>query len=117
MLSALLLVNTKGDVLVSKYYRKEAKTNISDLFRINVISSQNPLPITTIDNQTFYHLKHENIYVVAVSSDNPNTCMVFEFLDKIIKLGIRYCHKFDELAIKNNFILIYELFDGSLRLN
>jgi AP-2 complex subunit mu-1 len=37
---------------------------------------------------------------------------VFEFLYRLIALGKSYFGKFDEEAVKNNFVLIYELLDG-----
>ncbi|KAJ3308803.1 hypothetical protein HDV04_000790 [Boothiomyces sp. JEL0838] len=97
MLSSILIVNAKGDVLVSRTHRKD----------INDVRS----PITIVENNTFFHVKHENIFLVAVSIVNPNACLVFEFLYKIISLGKSYFGLFNEDAVKNNFTLIYELFD------
>lgn len=37
---------------------------------------------------------------------------MFEFLYRLIALGKSYFGKFDEEAVKNNFVLIYELLDG-----
>jgi hypothetical protein len=38
--------------------------------------------------------------------------LVFEFLYRLITLGKGYFEKFDEEAVKNNFVLVYELLDG-----
>lgn len=38
---------------------------------------------------------------------------MFEFLYRLIALGKSYFGKFDEEAVKNNFVLIYELLDGT----
>ncbi|KAJ3275799.1 hypothetical protein HDV01_007266 [Terramyces sp. JEL0728] len=112
MLSSILIVNAKGDVLVSRTHRKDIKRNLSDIFRIHVISNSDVRsPITIVENNTFFHVKHENIFLVAVSIVNPNACLVFEFLYKIISLGKSYFGLFNEDAVKNNFTLIYELFD------
>ncbi|KAI8892917.1 Mu homology domain-containing protein [Globomyces pollinis-pini] len=112
MLSALLIVNAKGDVLISRSYKKDIKRNVSDMFRIHVISNSDiRSPVTTIDKHTFYHVKNENIFLVAVSNANPNACMVFEFLYKIITLGNSYFQVLNEDSVKSNFTLIYELFD------
>jgi AP-2 complex subunit mu-1 len=54
---------------------------------------------------------------VAVTKSNANAALVFEFLYRLIQLGKGYFGKFDEEAVKNNFVLVYELLDGmSLRL-
>jgi AP-2 complex subunit mu-1 len=54
---------------------------------------------------------HENLYIVAAASSNPNAAMIFEFLYKVISLGHSYFGVFNEQAVKDNFTLIYELFD------
>ena len=50
--------------------------------------------------------------IVAVSNSNPNVAFIFEFLYKIVKLGKSYFGIFNEDSVKNNFAIIYELFDG-----
>ena len=59
-------------------------------------------------------MKRENIYVVAVTKVNANAALVFEFLNRFITdIGRSYFGKFDEEGVKNNFVLIYELLDGT----
>ncbi|KAJ3288185.1 hypothetical protein HK104_008287 [Borealophlyctis nickersoniae] len=60
---------------------------------------------------SFFHVRHENIYLVAVTKVNANAALVFEFLYKVVGLGRSYFGRFDEEAVKNNFTLIYELLD------
>ncbi|KAI8851192.1 Mu homology domain-containing protein [Chytridium lagenaria] len=82
MLSGFFIFNVKGEVLISRLYRPDIKRSVADVFRIQVISSTDVRsPITTVASTAFFHVKHENIYLVA----------------------------FDEDAVKNNFTLIYEL--------
>lgn len=49
---------------------------------------------------------------MAVTKSNANAALIFEFLYRLIILGKGYFGKFDEEAIKNNFVLVYELLDG-----
>jgi AP-2 complex subunit mu-1 len=44
---------------------------------------------------------------------NANAALVFEFLYRAIQIGRSYFGKVDEEAIKNNFVLFYELLDGA----
>ncbi|KAI8906919.1 Mu homology domain-containing protein [Gorgonomyces haynaldii] len=112
MISGLFVFNAKGDVLISRQYRQDIKRSASDLFRVHVVSAtKQQNPCLTIEKHTFYHLRHENLYLVAVGTQNLNTPMVFEFLYRIIALGKSYFGVFNEDAVKNNFTLIYELFD------
>ena len=66
----------------------------------------------TLGSTTFSHVKHENIYLVAITKSNANAALVFEFLYRFVALGKGYFGKFDEEAVKSNFVLVYELLDG-----
>ncbi|KAH6574176.1 hypothetical protein BASA62_002567 [Batrachochytrium salamandrivorans] len=113
MLSALSVFNTKGDVLISRIYRPDVRRSSSDLFRIHVISSTDVRsPLLTIANMTFFHIKHENLFIVAVTkTPNVNACLVYEFLYRIVRLGKSYFGAMNESSVKSNFTLVYELLD------
>jgi AP-2 complex subunit mu-1 len=84
-----------------------------DLFRIHVIANPNiRSPINYHSQQAFLHVRCENLFIAAVTRDNPNVALIFEFLHKFIAIGKAYFEKFDEEAVKSNFVLIYELLDG-----
>ena len=115
MISAIFLYNIKGEVLISRLYRHDLKRSIADAFRIQVIANSDVRsPIMTLGSTTFLHTRHENLYIVAVTRVNANAAMVFEFLNRFIALGISYFGKFNDDAVKNNFVLIYELLDEIL---
>lgn len=57
-------------------------------------------------------MQRANIWLAAVTKQNVNAAMVFEFLLKIIDVMQSYFGKISEENIKNNFVLIYELLDG-----
>ncbi|RDW74318.1 AP-2 complex subunit mu [Aspergillus mulundensis] len=115
MLSGILIFNQKGENLIFRAYRNDCRPRLADIFRIQVISNpQVRSPILTLGSTTFSHVKHENIYIVAVTKSNANAALVFEFLYRLVLLGKSYFGKFDEEAVKNNFVLIYELLDEIL---
>ncbi|KAL7750873.1 clathrin associated protein complex medium subunit [Sorochytrium milnesiophthora] len=115
MIGAFFVFNYKGEMLISRLYRPEMKRAMSDIFRIHVVSAtQVRSPITTVGSVTFYHVKHENLYIVAACRGNANVALVFEFCYKFIKLGQGYFGRLDEESVKNNFVLIYELLDEIL---
>lgn len=60
----------------------------------------------------FSSLQRANIWLAAVTKQNVNAAMVFEFLLKVIEVMQSYFGKISEENIKNNFVLIYELLDG-----
>jgi hypothetical protein len=115
MISGIFIFNQKGEVLISRLYRHDLKRSIADVFRIHVLSSTDiRSPITTLGSTTFFHVKRDNIYIVAVTKVNANAALVFEFLDRLVDgIGRSYFGKMDEEGVKNNFVLIYELLDGT----
>lgn len=114
-LSGILIFNQKGENLIFRAFRNDCRPRLADVFRIQVISNaQVRSPILTLGSTTFSHVKHENIYIVAVTKSNANAALVFEFLYRLVGLGKAYFGKFDEEAVKNNFVLVYELLDGML---
>lgn len=115
MLSGILVFNQKGENLIFRAFRNDCRPRLADIFRIQVISNpQVRSPILTLGSTTFSHVKHENIYLVAVTKSNANAALIFEFLYRLVTLGRSYFGKFDEEAVKNNFVLIYELLDGRI---
>ncbi|KAK8213307.1 clathrin associated protein complex medium subunit [Zalaria obscura] len=115
MLSGILIFNQKGENLIFRAFRNDCRPRLADVFRIQVIS--NPAvrsPILTLGSTTFSHHRCENLYLVAVTKGNANAALIFEFLYRLASLGKAYFGKFDEEAVKNNFVLIYELLDEIL---
>ncbi|KAI7818354.1 intracellular protein transport-related protein [Gamsiella multidivaricata] len=115
MISALFIYNQKGEVLISRLYRQDLKRSIADIFRIQVISNTDVRsPIITLGSTSFFHVRHENLYIVALTKWNSNAALIFEFCYRVINIGKSYFGKFDEEAVKANFVLIYELLDEVL---
>ncbi|KAK5680762.1 clathrin associated protein complex medium subunit [Elasticomyces elasticus] len=115
MLSGILLFNQKGELLILRAFRQDMRPRLADVFRIQVISNaQIRSPILTLGSTTFSHIKSDNIYVVGVSKGNVNSALVFEFLYKLVSLGKSYFGRFDEEAVKSNFVMVYELLDEIL---
>ncbi|KAJ1681770.1 hypothetical protein LUZ63_023006 [Rhynchospora breviuscula] len=116
MISAFFIFNQKGEVLISRLFRNDLRRSIADIFRIQVVSNPDVRsPIITLGSTSFFHVRHENLYIVAVTKCNANAALVFEFCYRVISIGRSYFGaKFDEEAVKNNFVLIYELLDEIL---
>lgn len=60
---------------------------------------------------TFIHIRHSNIYVVAVTRKNSNATMIINFLYKIVQVLTDYFKRVNEESIRDNFVVIYELLD------
>jgi len=116
MIAGLFVFNHKGEVLISRIYRDDIGRNVCDAFRVNVIHARQNVrsPVTNIARTSFFHIKRGNIWICAVSKQNVNAVMVFEFLTKMCQVMTSYFGKINEENIKNNFVLIYELLDEVL---
>nr|XP_023865966.1 AP-2 complex subunit mu-A isoform X1 [Salvelinus alpinus] len=116
MIGGLFIYNHKGEVLISRVYRDDIGRNAVDAFRVNVIHARQQVrsPVTNIARTSFFHVKRSNIWLAAVTKQNVNAAMVFEFLYKMCDVMAAYFGKVSEENIKNNFVLIYELLDEIL---
>ncbi|KAJ3890057.1 hypothetical protein GG344DRAFT_20231, partial [Lentinula edodes] len=111
-LQAFFIFNQKGEVLISRLYRTDFKRSIADVFRIQVVSNPDVRsPIITLGSTSFFHVRVNNLYVVAVTKTNANAALVFEFCYRFINICKSYFGKMDEESIKNNFVVVYELVD------
>lgn len=75
MISGVLLISRKGDVVLSRFYRDTATRRAADAFRLQVIAAKETgtkPPILLIDGCSFLYTRHENMYLVAVSRANVN---------------------------------------------
>jgi len=116
MIGGLFIYNHKGEVLISRVYRDDIGRNAVDAFRVNVIHARQQVrsPVTNIARTSFFHIKRSNIWLAAVTKQNVNAAMVFEFLLKMCEVMGAYFGKISEENVKNNFVLIYELLDELL---
>lgn len=116
MIGGLFIYNHKGEVLISRVYRDDIGRNAVDAFRVNVIHARQQVrsPVTNIARTSFFHVRRGNIWIAAVSKQNVNAAMVFEFLNRTCAVMQSYFGKITEENVKNNFVLIYELLDEIL---
>lgn len=118
MISAIALINQKGEIVISRYFRDDVSKSALDQFRTKFIASKeaaSSAPVQLIENCTFMHTRHGNLYFMACTRSNLNPALVFQYLYQLIKIFKAYFNdKFDEDAIKNNFTLIYELLDETM---
>lgn len=116
MIGGVFIYNHKGEVLISRVFRDDIGRNAVDAFRVNVIHARQQVrsPVTNIARTSFFHIKRSNIWLAAVTKQNVNAAMVFEFLLKMCEVMHSYFGKITEDNIKNNFVLIYEILDEIL---
>lgn len=87
MISALLLLDRNGDILVMRNFRKDFDMIAIDNYRIGVIAAQEIIsPLILIDETSFLHYEENDIYYVAATRHNANACTIFEFLSRLPRI-------------------------------
>lgn len=89
MISAVLLINAKGDIVISRVYRDDVTINTANSFRMKVIAAKetgSDPPIKQINKTHFLYIRHRNMFFVAVTTANANASLCFEFLMAMIKI-------------------------------
>ena len=87
---------------------------MANAFRMNIIGAKNiRSPITLMQNISFFHIRSQDIYLVAITKHNVEAALVFEILFRIADIFRGYFGgKLDEEAVKNYLTLTYEILDG-----
>lgn len=114
MISAILILNQRGDVLITRNYRlDELNRGIATAFRLQVIAAKEiRSPIKILSSTSFLHVRNEDIFLVAVTKHNANVSTIFETLFRMVEIFKAYFGgKFTEETIRNHLILTYELLD------
>jgi len=107
MINALVILNQRGDVLITRNYRMdELNRGVANMFRVQVAAKDMRSPVNNIGNTSFLHIRSEDIFLVAVTKHNVNSTLAFEVLYRIAELFKTYFGvKLDEESIKNHLIL------------
>lgn len=115
MISLTFLVNLKGEIVISRFYRNDVSRAAADAFRMQVIATKeagSQPPVRVIDGCSFLYTRRGNLFFVAVTRSNINPALAFEFLYQEVNIFKAYFgENFDEDNIRNNMTLIYELLD------
>ena len=114
MASSILLLNSRGEVLIYRSYRDDVSRSEVSQFCTQVVAAKeaSERPIVTLNGVHYIHITHNTITLVAASASNVNTAMIVQFLYKLVELFKAYFGgEFDENSIRKNFVLIYELLD------
>ena len=114
-LSAFLVTNSRGDLLVSRTFRDDVSTRTcSEAFRTQIVATKmvDRCPVKQVGSVSFMFIQCDNVYVVAVARQNVNVTAVLEVLHRTVKIFKSYFGGiFNDQVAKDNFILIYELLD------
>ncbi|OUM63654.1 hypothetical protein PIROE2DRAFT_36766, partial [Piromyces sp. E2] len=103
--SAIFILDLKGKVLISRNYRGDIPIRKIEKFMPLVLAAEE-------EEQTlFLYVKHNNLYLLAMTKKNSNAVTILLFLHKLIEVFKEYFKVLEEESIRDNFVIIYELLD------
>ncbi|CAD7941967.1 unnamed protein product [Amoebophrya sp. A120] len=135
MISSIILLNQKGDILVLRSYKDDVLRSEIEKFAEVVVSAKElqERPIHQLDNCYFLHVTSGEVTLVAATKNDVNCVLVFKLLYKLTELFKSYFQgtagsslmssafhsapasgALTEAVIHKNFVLIYELLDEVL---
>ena len=111
MISSLWFLDNKGKPIIGRNYRGDIPSDSPDLFFLARLE-QPDKPIIYY-NKLFYHfISIQDIFLVAISKHDPMSATIFTFLKKALAVFQHFIgNNLGEEALRDNFILVYELLD------
>lgn len=113
MISAILIYGKRGEILSSRVYKDGLRRAVTDVFRAQVISNPTttPTPLLTLGSTSFLHVRHNGLFVVAVTRHDVDGIAVLEFLYKLCEVVTIQLGSFDETACYRYVSQIYAILD------
>ncbi|CAB4391820.1 unnamed protein product [Rhizophagus irregularis] len=115
MASAVFVLDLKGKVLISRNYRGDIPMSAVEKFMPLVLEAeeeqQAPTPCFTHEGVNYLYIRHNNLYLLAITKKNSNATTILLFLHKLTEVFTEYFKELEEESIRDNFVIIYELLD------
>lgn len=116
-ISAISIMNNRGDVIVNRVYRDDITAETTQDFRMEVIARKETgkAPVVLIGKHSYLYIRHNNLFFVCVTRSNINPALGFSFLYAMLDVFKTYFRgEVNEQTIRNNFTVIYELLDETM---
>jgi len=129
LIQTLLARNYRGDIPMSAVEKfpvllseaEEESSAVPPCFSDEGINVPLPLlflPIHTLSPPStlttavqYLYIRHNNLYMLALTKRNTNATEILLFLHKIVEVFTEYFKELEEESIRDNFVIIYELLD------
>lgn len=111
--SAVFVMDLKGKVIIARNYRGDIPMSVSEKFarRLNDEDETILTPVITEDGYTFVYIRHNNLYLMAVTQRNANAMLILSFLYRAVEVFEEYFSELNEESLRDNFVITYELLD------
>ncbi|KAK4704525.1 AP-1 complex subunit mu, partial [Phenoliferia sp. Uapishka_3] len=137
MASLIAILDLKGKSLIQRSYRDDIPSTSIERFLPLVLDQEEDgayvTPCFSSQGINYLHIRHNNLYLVALTKKNSNAAELLTFLHKLVSVGLvvvretwkweanglrvarqvltEYFKELEEESIRDNFVIIYELLD------
>ncbi|TLS27230.1 hypothetical protein PpBr36_05500 [Pyricularia pennisetigena] len=115
MASALFFLDLKGKTLLARNYRGDIPMSAVEKFPILLSEAEEESsavpPCFSHEGINYLYIRHNNLYLLALTKRNTNAAEILLFLHKIVEVFTEYFKALEEESIRDNFVIIYELLD------
>ncbi|KAI4719502.1 clathrin adaptor, mu subunit [Aureobasidium sp. EXF-10727] len=115
MASALFFLDLKGKTLLARNYRGDIPMSAVDKFPVLLSEAEEESsavpPCFSDEGINYLYIRHNNLYLLALTKRNSNAAEILLFLHKIVEVFTEYFKELEEESIRDNFVIIYELLD------
>ncbi|QRW25615.1 Adaptor complexes medium subunit family [Rhizoctonia solani] len=109
------ILDLKGKSLIQRSYRDDVSPSHIERFLPYILDleeeGQQVTPCFSSQGVNFMHIRHSNLYLLALSKRNTNAAEIILFLHKLVSVLVEYFKELEEESIRDNFVIIYELLD------
>eukprot|EP01122_Echinamoeba_exundans_P007928 TRINITY_DN2531_c0_g1_i2.p1 TRINITY_DN2531_c0_g1~~TRINITY_DN2531_c0_g1_i2.p1 ORF type:complete len:448 (+),score=99.91 TRINITY_DN2531_c0_g1_i2:50-1393(+) len=114
-ISSIYILDSQGKKLILRDYRGDVDTKSAIATFVQEVveapDNADQKPIFHKDDVHYAYIKHNNIYLVAVTRINADATTTISLLYQIVKVFAEYFDHVEEESIRDNFVMVYELLD------
>lgn len=108
-------VLTERQTLLARNYRGDIPMSAVDKFPVLLSEAEEESsavpPCFSDEGINYLYIRHNNLYLLALTKRNSNAAEILLFLHKIVEVFTEYFKELEEESIRDNFVVIYELLD------
>ncbi|KAK1927227.1 Mu homology domain-containing protein [Papiliotrema laurentii] len=115
MASLVAILDVKGKSLIQRSYRDDVPSSCVEKFLPLTLDMEEEgltvPPCFSHEGINYLHIRHGNLYLMALSKRNSNAVEIIVFLHRLCGILVEYFKELEEESIRDNFVIIYELLD------
>lgn len=113
--SSLHFLDSRGKIILSRDYRGDIAAEASEKLvpHLEELEERGQLirPVVYIDGIVYLHVRHADIYVVALTRHDTGVMGTILFLHRLVAVFGEYFGRLAEESLRDNFVVVYELLD------